>query len=146
MNTERSATSRQPLIDAITAVLALHGLPSGSASISLRSYGGSDGEVPALIVFVRLNAWKPDVLLHGKIIEKRLRDTLYKALKVRIGYLYWRIGADVETPFDQTERFHVRAAAERLEALGRQAQAAGAVPPADAPVTDWSDIGDEPGR
>jgi hypothetical protein len=146
VNPDRSATNRQPLIDAITAVLALHDLPPGAASVSLRSYGGSDGDMPALIVFVRLNAWKPDVLLNGKIIEKRLRDTLYKALKVRVGYVYWRVGSDVETPFDHTERFHVRTPARRVEALGREAQAAGAVPPPDAPVTDWSDVDDATAR
>src|SRR5690606_11384126 len=117
-----------PLIDAITALLALHGLPAGSAEVSLRSYGGSDGDTPALIVFIRLNAWKPDALLGGKVIEKRLRDTLYKTMKVRIGYVYWRIGTDVETPFDHTERFHVRASAGRLQALERNAMAAGATP------------------
>ncbi|HEY2928481.1 hypothetical protein [Piscinibacter sp.] len=148
MNTdpERPATSQRQLIEAITAVLAQHDLPPGSASVSVRSYGGSAGDVPALLVFVRLNVWKPDVLLGSKIIEKRVRDTLYKAMKVRIGYVFWRIGSDVETPYDHTERFHVRAAAPRLEALSREAEAAGATPPADAPLTDWSDMDDGPVR
>lgn len=140
MSPERPTPSRQPLIDAITAVLALHDLPPSSATVNLRSYSGSDGDTPAMIVFIRLNVWKPDALLNGKIIEKRLRDTLYKAMKVRIGYVYWRVGSDVDTPLDYTERFHVRAPARRIEALGREAEAAGAVPSADAPVTDWSDM------
>lgn len=144
MNIEHPAANRQALIDAITALLALHGLPAGSAEVSLRSYGGSEGDTPAMIVFVRLNEWKPDALLGGKVIEKRLRDTLYKAMKVRIGYVYWRIGADVETPFDHTERFHVRTPADRMKALGRDAMAAGAMPAPQAPITDWADLDDSP--
>jgi hypothetical protein len=143
MNAEHPAATRQPLIDAITAALAQHGLPLGSANVSLRSYGGgSGGDMPALIVFVRLNVWKPEVLLCSKVIEKRVRDTLYRAMKVRIGYVYWRIGSDVLTPHDHTERFHVRATGQRLEALSREAEAAGATAPMDAPLTDWTDLSD----
>jgi hypothetical protein len=141
---ESPVTGRQPLVDAITAILAQHDLPPGCATVSLRSYGGAGAHVPALIVFVRLNEWKPDVLLHSKIIEKRVRDALFKAMRVRIGYLFWRVGSDVDTPFDHIERFHVRAAAARLQALNDEAQAAGAMPPTDAPLTDWSDIEDTP--
>jgi hypothetical protein len=143
MHPESPVTNRQALIEAITAVLASNDLPPGSASVSVRSYAGKDGGVPALIVFVRLDAWRPDVLLRGKIIEKRVRDTLYKAMKVRVGYVYWRIGSDVETPHDPAERFHVRAAS-RIEALNREADAAGATPGTDAPLTDWSDMDAEP--
>lgn len=143
---ENPATSRQQLVDAITAVLATHDLPRGAATVSLRSYGGASADVPALMVFVRLNVWKPEVLLRSKIIEKRVRDALYKAMKVRIGYLFWRIGSDVETPLDHTERFHVRAAGARLQALNEEAQAVGAMPPVDAPLTDWSDIEEAPPR
>lgn len=144
MNSEPAAAHRQPLIEAVTAVLAQHGLPPGSASVSLRSYGSGGGELPALIAFVRLNVWKPEVLLGSKVIEKRVRDTLYKTMKVRIGYVFWRIGSDVVTPHDHTERFHVRAAGHRLEALSREAEAVGATPSADAPLTNWADIDEAP--
>jgi len=143
MHAESPVTNRQSLIDAISAVLASNDVPPGIASIGVRSYAGTSGGVPALIVFVRLNAWRPDVLLRSKIIEKRVRDTLYKAMKVRVGYVYWRIASDVETPHDAVERFHVRAA-NRIEALSREADAAGATPGTDAPLTDWSDMGEEP--
>lgn len=138
MNSEHPITGRQALIDAIAAVLASHDLPPGSATVNVRSYGG--GDVPAMIVFVRLNVWKPEVLLRSKVIEKRVRDTLLKAMQVRIGYVFWRIGSDVETPHDVGERFHVRTSAPRLAALTREAESAGATPPRDAPVTDWVDI------
>jgi hypothetical protein len=118
-------------------------VPRGSASVSLRSYGGADSAQPALLVFVRLNSWLPEVLLAGPLIERRVRDTLYKALRVRIGYLFWRVGSDVQTPHDAAERVHVRPAPERLQQLAREAEAAGAFPRADAPLTDWSDF-DEP--
>jgi hypothetical protein len=144
MSLEPTAAHRQPLIDAVTAVLAQHGLPPGSASVSLRSYGSGGGDLPALIVFVRLNIWKPEVLLGSKVIEKRVRDTLFKAMKVRIGYVYWRVGSDVVTPHDHTERFHVRAAGPRLEALSREAEAAGATAQADTPLTNWADIDEVP--
>jgi len=145
MNATRPAHDRQRLLDAIAAVLARHGLPRGSANVSLRSYGGAATDTPALLVFVRLNCWNPEVLLAGKTIERHVRDTLYKTLQVRIGYLFWRIGSDVQTPDDASERVHVRPAAERLEALAREAEAVGAYPRPDAPLTDWSDF-DAPRR
>jgi hypothetical protein len=70
---------------------------------------------------------------------------LYKALRVRIGYLFWRVGSDVPTPNDAAERLHVRPAPERLAQLARQAESAGALPPVDAPLTDWAEF-DEPAR
>jgi hypothetical protein len=145
MSPEHPAHDRERLIDAIGAVLAQEGLPRDSANVSVRSYSGVDADIPALLVFVRLNHWLPEVLLRGKIIEKRVRDTLYKTLRVRIGYLFWRIGSDVETPHDPSERFHVRTAPGRLGPLVNEAEAAGAAPPLNAPLTDWSDF-DDPER
>jgi hypothetical protein len=139
MNSGPAVMDRRPLIEAIGAVLAHHGLAPGRVSVAVRSY--SSGETPALIVFVRLNQWQPEALLESKLIEKHLRDTLFKTMRVRIGYVYWRIGSDVETPHDGAERVHVRAA-RRLPALSRDAEACGALPPPDAPVTDWSDVDD----
>lgn len=145
MNATRPAHDPQRLIDAIVAVLARHDLPAGSASVSVRSYGGADSDTPALLVFVRLNRWHPEALLASKTIERRVRDTLYKTLRVRIGYLFWRVGSDVPTPDEASERLHVRPAAERLEALAREAEAAGAFPRRDAPLTDWADFEAPPG-
>ncbi len=145
MNLANYAQDRERLIDAIAYILARHGIARGSASITLRSYGGADTDRPALLVFVRLNTWNPEALLAGNIIERRVRDTLLKALQVRIGYMFWRIGSDVQTPSDPCERLHVRPAPERLEVLAREAEAVGALPRADAPLTDWSDF-DAPPR
>lgn len=139
----RDSRDRRHLIDAIVAVLARHGVPKGSASVSLRSYGGADTPHPALLVFVRLNTWQPETLLASSLIERRVRDTLHKALGVRIGYLFWRVGSDVPTPNDAAERLHVRPAPERLAELAREAEAAGAMPRVNAPLTDWGDF-DEP--
>jgi hypothetical protein len=140
-----ASRDRERLIEAIAAVLARHGIPKGSASVSLRSYGGADTAQPALLVFVRLNTWQPEALLAGPLIERRVRDTLYKALRVRIGYLFWRVGSDVPTPHDAAERFHARPATERLAQLARDAESAGALPRADAPLTDWSDFDESAG-
>jgi hypothetical protein len=140
MHPDHPAQDRRRLIDAIVAVLDSHGVPRGSASVNLRSYGGAATDLPALLVFVRLNTWNPDALLAGKLIERRVRDTLYKTLQVRIGYLFWRIGSDVRTPADAGERFQVRSAPERRVALAREAEAAGAMPRADTPLTDWADF------
>lgn len=139
------ARDRECLTEAIAAVLARHGVPRGSASVSLRSYGGAGTAQPALLVFVRLNTWQPETLLAGPLIERRVRDTLYKALRVRIGYVFWRVGSDVQTPHDAAERHPVRPAPARLARLARDAEAAGAMPRIDAPLTDWSDF-DEPAR
>lgn len=140
-----SARDRDCLTEAIVAVLARNGVPRGTASVSLRSYGGSDGARPALLVFVRLNTWQPETLLAGPLIERRVRDTLYKALQVRIGYLFWRVGSDVVTPHDAAERVHVRPAPERLAQLAREAETAGALPRGDTPLTDWGEFAEPPG-
>lgn len=132
--------AREKITEAIQQVLLAHGLEAGSAEVSLRSYGGTDGKVPALLVLVRLNCWSPQTLLSGKVIEKRLRDALWRQMQVRIGYVFWRIGSDVETPFDHMERFPAAARRERVQPLVEKAAAAGAVMPPSAPVTDWTDL------
>lgn len=131
---------REKITDAIQQVLQTQGLPPGAAEVSLRSYGGTDGKVPALLVLVRLNQWLPQVLLSGKVIEKRLRDALWRQMQVRIGYVFWRVGSEVETPFDHMERFPAVARRERVEPLVAKAAASGAAMPPSAPVTDWTDL------
>ena len=69
---------------------------------------------------MRLNTWQPEALLAGPLIERRVRDTLYKALHVRIGYLFWRVGSDVQTPHDAAERIPLRPAPERLAQLAER--------------------------
>ncbi|MCM5678615.1 hypothetical protein M8A51_03605 [Schlegelella sp. S2-27] len=136
---------REKITEAIRQVLLAQGLPPGAAEISLRSYGGTDGKVPALLVLVRLNQWSPQALLASKVIEKRVRDALWRQLQVRIGYVFWRIGSEVSTPFDHLERFPAVARRDRVEPLVAQAAAAGAKMPPSAPVTDWTDL-DAPGE
>lgn len=131
---------RDRILATTLAVLEHHGVPRGGADVGLRSFGGTDGRVPGIMVFVRLNVWCPDVLLQGKIIEKRIRDTLWQQLQVRAGYVYWRIGSDVDTPYDHTEQFPARARRERVASLVAEAQARGSTLPDTAPITDWSDI------
>lgn len=137
-------TTAEHLRDRILAttreVLEHNGVPPGGAEVGLRSFGGTDGKVPGIMVFVRLNVWCPDVLLQGKVIEKRIRDTLWHRLQVRTGYVYWRIGSDVDTPYDHTERFPVRARRDRVASLVAEAQARGSTLPDTAPITGWADI------
>ena len=139
-STQSPELAREKITEAIQQVLLAQGLEAGAAEVSLRSYGGTDGRVPALLVLVRLNQWSPQTLLSSKVIEKRLRDALWRQMQVRIGYVFWRIGSDVETPFDHLERFPAVARRERVEPLVAKAAAAGAVMPASAPVTDWTDL------
>lgn len=138
--------SRQHVLDLIGTMLAeRHRLPRSEASVSVRRYGGGDGdaETPAIIAFVRLNAWRPDVLLRSPQIERQLRQAVHRASGIRIGYVFWRVSSSVATPADLTERVPVRAAAPRVAHLQQAAQQAGALPPADAPVTDWTDLAED---
>jgi hypothetical protein len=131
---------RDRILATTQAVLERHGVPAGGAEVGLRSFGGTDGKVPGIMVFVRLNVWCPDVLLQGKILEKRIRDTLWQELQVRAGYVFWRIGSDVDTPYDHTEEFPARPRRDRVASLMAEAQARGSTLPDSAPITDWSDI------
>jgi hypothetical protein len=131
---------RDRILAVTRAVLEHHSLAPGGAEVGLRSFGGTDGGVPGIMLFVRLNVWQPELLLLSKIIEKRIRDTLWQQLQVRAGYVYWRIGSDVDTPYDHTEEFPVRARRERVASLVAEAQARGSTLPDNAPITDWSDI------
>ncbi len=136
-------TSRQQVLALINSLLAdQHRLPSGEASVSVRRYGGGDDETPAMIALVRLNTWRPDILLRSAQIERQLRLAVHRAIGVRIGYVFWRVASNVTTPADVNERIPVRAAAPRLAQLQQTAQQAGAMPPDNAPVTDWADLAD----
>lgn len=138
---------RQTLLDAIGRVLSAEGLAAAAVDVGVRSFGAMQARTPAVLVFIRLNEWQPQALLRGKIIEQRLRQALLEDPGVRVGYVYWRIGSDVETPFDHQDRIGARPTRERLTQLHTQAQARGAALGCDAPVTDWAglpatDVGD----
>ncbi len=136
-----SEISRQHVVDLIGTLLSdQHRLPQGEASVSVRRYGGGDGQATAMIAFVRLNAWRPDVLLQSARIERQLRQAVHRLTGIRIGYVFWRVSSSVVTPADVGERLPVRAAAPRVAHLQQVARQAGALSPVDAPVTDWTDL------
>lgn len=131
---------RQKVTELIVEHLrARHNVRVGDVSVTLRKYGGTGGEAPSLIAFVRLNTWRPDLLLRGSLIERGTREHVRNELGLRIGYVFWRIASSVATPAEATQRFPARASPGRVKALEDAAAAAGAAPPVDAPVTDWAD-------
>ncbi len=133
--------SRDHITDLIVGVLARrHGLSTNEVSVSVRRFGTGAEEMPALIAFVRLDAWRPEVLLRGPAIEREIRARILEATGVRVGYVFWRVASTVVAPTDPPGAPPVRVSARRVDALSRAAQAAGATPPADAPVTDWADV------
>ena len=128
---------RPRLVEAVLAVLALNGLPGGSANVSVRSYAGASATIPALLVFVRLNQWLPEALLTSKTIERHIRTHLFDTLHVRIGYVFWRVGSDVRTPDDLQER------SQRGRVHRRETTAADSLRPQPGPnasPTDWCDF------
>jgi len=130
--------NRQGILDAIEQVLRAEGLESNDFHLGVRSFGGSS--VPAVLAFVRLSTWQPQTLLRGKLIEQHIRDEVRRQLGVRVGYVYWRIGSDVMTPFDDEDRHVLHTSPQRLTQLQEQARAQGAAWPGDAPVTNWTEL------
>lgn len=130
--------NRQGILDTIEQALRDEGLSPQDFQLGVRSFGG--GSVPAVLAFIRLSSWQPQTLLRGKQIERRIRLSVLQALGVRVGYVYWRIGSDVDTPFDEEDRYALQPSAQRLQELNQQARAQGAQWPSHAPVTNWAEL------
>lgn len=117
-----------------------------------RGHPAPDGR-PTYFLLVRINEWRADILLRSKQIESRIQQAVERLYPVRLSHVFWRMSAQVPTPFDLNGNVDVplpegtpNVAPAEDETPTLPPSAPGDMPSGWSSQTDWGSIEATPSR
>lgn len=95
---------QRKLRHAVRTTLASMGLGEMQCEIAVKPTRSTSADAArqtsTFYVLVRLNQWKPEVLLKCKFVERHIQLAASRVGGVRVSHVFWRLGSDVRTPYD----------------------------------------------